>query len=143
MKDYVSIHGITQDLSKLNFSKSKRSYTVNNRGTKKTINRYFNKTFLESTLINGEIIKRNYFLYSESKGSIYCYPCALFGGKSSFSSYGFSNWKKAEEKLCNHESSQKHRSNILTLKQRSVILERIDQQLIRQIEFENNYWKSI
>jgi len=29
LRDYISIHGIAQDLSELNFSKSKRSYTVN------------------------------------------------------------------------------------------------------------------
>ncbi|XP_050064321.1 zinc finger MYM-type protein 1-like [Aphis gossypii] len=29
------------------------------------------------------------------------------------------------------------------MKQRSVILERIDQQLVHQMEFENNYWKNI
>ncbi|KAF0724553.1 zinc finger MYM-type protein 1-like [Aphis craccivora] len=143
LRDYISIHGIAQDLSELNFSKSKRSYTVNIGGTKKIINRYFKKTFLDSTLINGEIIKRNYFFYSESKGATYCYPCVLFGGSKSFSSYGFSNWKKAVEKLSAHKNSQKHRSNILVMKQRGVILERIDQQLVRQMEFETNNWKSI
>lgn len=75
MKDYISIHGIAQDLSQLNISKSKRSYTVNNRGTRKTVHRYFNKKILETTLINGEIIRRMFFLYSEIKGAIYCYPC--------------------------------------------------------------------
>lgn len=143
MKDYISINGISQDLSQTNFLKSKRTYTVNNRGTSKTVHRYFCKKYLESTLVNGEIIKRNFFLYSISKGCTYCYPCALFGSKSSFATCGFSNWKKAEEKLSSHKNSHKHRINISTMKQRSIILERIDQQLIHQMEFENNYWKTI
>lgn len=143
MKDYISINGVSQDLSRINFLKSKRLYTVNNRGVKKEIYRYFNVKYLESTLINGEVIKRNFFLYSASKGSIYCYPCALFGSKASFATCGFSNWKKAEEKLSSHENSQKHRLNISTMKQRGIILERIDQQLLSQLEFENNYWMTI
>lgn len=55
-------------------------------------------------------------MYSENKGSIFCVPCLLFGGISSFATKGFSNWKKVEQRIEEHCNSPKHRSNLLTMK---------------------------
>jgi len=83
--------------------------------------------------------------YSESKGVIYCIPCLLFGNinSPSFSSKGFSNWKRAEELISQHENSLKHRSNILAMKNRGQTHQRIDQQIIQQIENERMYWINV
>lgn len=38
-----------------------------------------------------------------------------------------------------YEKSSKHHIHISTMKQRGIILEKIDQQLTHQMKFENNY----
>jgi len=69
----------------------------------------------------------------------------LFGNLNSpsFVSKGFSNWKRADELISQHENSLKHRSNILAMKNRGQILQRIDQQIIQQIENERIYWINV
>jgi len=66
---------------------------------KKTYYRYFNLRYPQVTLKNGEQLKRDFLMYSESKGVIFCGPCLLFGNKSAFATTGFSNWQKAEERI--------------------------------------------
>lgn len=122
---------------------SKRSYTIVCRGVRKTVNRYLNKGIFETTLINGEKVKRKYLIYSETTGSLYCSACRLFGGKSVFATIGFNNWKKAEHRISTHENSAVHRSNILAMKQRGEVLGRIDHKLIYQVETERQYWKNV
>lgn len=79
-------------------------------------------------------------MYSESKGSIFCVPCLLFGEISSFATKGFSNWKRVEQRIKEHSDSSKHRSNLLTMKNRGMVNNRINQHLIQEIENEKMYW---
>ncbi|XP_060853423.1 zinc finger MYM-type protein 1 isoform X5 [Rhopalosiphum padi] len=143
--EYICINGFSQDLNDLNFTKSKRAYTKLHKKTTKTYYRFCNKNYWNTRLTNGDSIKRNFIAYSESKGVIYCIPCLLFGNinSSSFASKGFSNWKRAEELISQHENSLKHRSNILAMKNRGQTHQRIDQQIIQQIENERMYWINV
>ncbi|XP_015377219.1 PREDICTED: zinc finger MYM-type protein 1-like [Diuraphis noxia] len=143
--EYICINGFSQDLNDLNFTKSKRAYTKLYKKTTKTYYRFCNKNYWNTRLTNGDSIKRNFIAYSESKGVIYCIPCLLFGNihSPSFASKGFSNWKRAEELISLHENSLKHRSNILAMKNRGQTHQRIDQQVIQQIENERIYWINV
>ncbi|KAF0722811.1 zinc finger MYM-type protein 1-like, partial [Aphis craccivora] len=94
-------------------------------------------------LLNGEKVKRNYLVYSESTGSVFCAPCKLFGSTSLFSTVGFSDWKHTEKRITSHENSQTHKTNVLTMKDRGKVAQRIDSALILQIEGEKNYWKNV
>lgn len=107
-KDYISIHGFTQNVEKLNFSKSKRRYQRIVRGKFQDYFRYCTSSLFYSVLSNEEEVKRHFLLYSESTGKLYCVPCRLFNGVSSFSTHGFSDWKKAGVKLSSHENSNHH-----------------------------------
>ncbi|XP_029345826.1 uncharacterized protein LOC100569266 [Acyrthosiphon pisum] len=77
-------------------------------------------------LLNGEKVKRNYLVYSESTGSVFCAPCKFFGSTSVFSTVGFSDWKHAEKRITSHENSQTHKTNVLTMKDRGKVVQRID-----------------
>ncbi|XP_025406135.1 uncharacterized protein LOC112680300 [Sipha flava] len=89
-------------------------------------------------LLNGEKVKRNYFVYSESTGSVFCAPCKLFSSTSVFSKVGFSDWRKELP----HIGILTRKTNVLTMKDRGKVAQRIDSTLISQIEGENNYWKN-
>lgn len=120
-RDYICINCFNQDLSKMNLLKSKISYTRTVKGVKIISYRYFNKNRLQNTIKNGQQVQWQILAYSESKGALFCYPCLLFGCKSSFVTTGFSNWQKAEEKITAHSNSQMHRCNIIKMNQRGVI----------------------
>ncbi|XP_050546619.1 uncharacterized protein LOC126908493 [Daktulosphaira vitifoliae] len=140
--NYVCFHGFTQDLSIINFSKSKRSFLRTVKGIKKTINRSCKISYFQGTLKNGEKFRREFLAYSETKGVLFCYPCLLFSCKSSFGSTGFSLWKKADEKIQEHLNSSTHRSNILKMKLRGVTLNRIDSGRERTTLLDSNFEKS-
>jgi len=127
----------------MNFSKSKRAYIKIQKGVNKTYYRYFNLSYLQVTLKNGEKLKRDFLMYSESKGVIFCCPCLLFGNKSAFATTGFSNWQKAEERILEHTNSSNHRSNIIKMKDRGNTLGRIDNNVVRQIETQRTYWVNV
>lgn len=142
-RDYISTNGFIQDNSNLNIEKSKRIYKNVIRGKPKIHFRYCSKNIFYTKLINGETILRNYLLYSESKGSVFCVPCLLFGAGSVFSTVGFSDWIRADKRISSHENSLVHKNNILTMKNRRSTLERIDTNLIIHHEKETNYWRNV
>ncbi|KAL4105277.1 hypothetical protein QTP88_020530 [Uroleucon formosanum] len=143
--EYICINGFSQELNDSNLTKSKRAYTKVHKGSTKTYYRFCNKNFLNTKLTNGDSFKRNFISCSKSKSVVYCVPCLLFGNinSPSFASKGFSNWKRADELISLHENSLKHCSNILSLKNRGQTLQRIDQQIIQQIENERMYWINV
>nr|XP_047144727.1 zinc finger MYM-type protein 1-like [Hydra vulgaris] len=141
--DYLSINGFNRNLENNNFQKSKRIYTQIIGGVRCTRFRYMSKSIFISTLVNGEKINRTFLIYSESKGSIFCAPCYIFGGTTSFATVGFSDWKKGEEKIKRHENSQHHKLCVMNMKERKEVLNRVDQKLKYQVETEINYWKNV
>lgn len=142
-KDYFSFNGFNQNLRNNDFSKSKRLYTKQIRGVKRSYYRYFSLKFIETKLINNEPFNRTFLVYSNSNGNVFCAPCRLFGSKSVFATVGFSNWKKGEEKISQHENSITHKSCTLKMSQRGSVVERIDKQLILQVETEKIYWERV
>jgi len=73
----------------INFTKSKRTSKNVIRGVLKVHYRYCSSKLFYEILLNGEKVKRNYLVYSESTGSVFCAPCKLFGSTSVFSTLGF------------------------------------------------------
>lgn len=142
-KDYFSFNGFNQNLENNDFSKSKRLSTKRMRGAQRSYYRYFSLKFIKTKLINNEPFNRTFLVYSNSTGNVYCAPCRLFGSKSVFATVGFSNWKKGEEKISQHENSISHKSCVLKMSQRGSVVERIDKQLILQVETEKMYWEKV
>lgn len=93
--------------------------------------------------MNGKSIPRSYISYSKSTKSVFCIPCRLYGGTTSFSTTGFCNWWKGEEKLLQHENSKSHKNCVLNLKLRGNVLGRIDSQMVIQLDTEVKYWKDV
>jgi len=50
IQDYLSIHGFSQNVSSMSFSKSKRPYVKSQKGINKIYYRYFNLSYLQVTL---------------------------------------------------------------------------------------------
>ncbi|XP_029348364.1 uncharacterized protein LOC100568629 [Acyrthosiphon pisum] len=120
--DYLSINGFNQNLENNNFHKSKRTY---------------------NRIIGGVRHTRFRYLSKKSKGSIFCAPCYLFGGTTSFATVGLSDWKKGEEKIKHHENSKNHKLCVIKMKERGEVLNQIDQKLKYRVEMEKSYWKNV
>lgn len=101
------------------------------------------KSVFVSTLVNGEKINQKFLVYSESIGSLFCASCYLFGSTTSFSTVGFSDWKKGELKIKCHENSKNHKLCVIKMKERGEVLNQIDMKLKYQVETEVNYWKNV
>jgi len=90
-------------------------------------------------VINGEKIRRDYLVYSQSTGIIFCISCKLFGANSAFATTGYSDWKRAGNRIASHEQSLAHISNVFTMKFRGTLTNNIDSGLLSQINDEVNY----
>lgn len=121
----------------LDFSSSKVSY--------KTQNRYATPAIFYRNLLGGRKEKRNWLLYSNSIGKVYCCPCKLFE-KIAISNpivIGFNDWKHADL-IAPHENSAQHQeytklyANRLN-SQREYFKNVCLVELINNI----NYWKKI
>ncbi|KAL4089691.1 hypothetical protein QTP88_024681 [Uroleucon formosanum] len=124
------------------FSQSKRIYKSVHRGSFRNINRYVNKSFFETVLVNGKKCPRKYLVYSQSKGSVFCVPCYLFNNTSAFSKNGFSDWKRPKS-IDKHENSLSHKTCVVKMKNRSSELNNFNEVLTFQLETEKIYWKNV
>lgn len=80
---------------------------------------------------NKEKTKKDWLIYSPSKGVVYCYVCKLFSSsRQSLCEEGFGNWKNISERLSEHESSKTHRDVVCTLSLRSILYVRFDFQFV-------------
>ncbi|XP_060846161.1 zinc finger MYM-type protein 1-like [Rhopalosiphum padi] len=79
------------------------------------------------------------------KGCVFCGPCLLFDrdNYSQFSKDGFNDWKNAESRVSQHENSTKHKSNLITLKERANTLGTINVSLTKQLDEHINYWENV
>ena len=93
----------------------------------------------------GEKQLRQFLVYSESRGSVFCIPCFLLNGTSQFAkrSEGFNDWKNGQSRLTAHENSVEHRKCVLYLRARGQIAGRIDNELASQLETEIKYWRDL
>lgn len=133
-RDYLIKNGINQN-NDADFSQSSRRYG----GTQ----RFCSKKLFQRVLVNGEIINREYLVYSPSQGSLFCAPCKLFGGTSQFATSGFNDWSHAGIRVAEHENSASHRDCLLKLKSRGNEMNRIDKRLLSQHEHEVTYWRNV
>ncbi|KAG5898296.1 hypothetical protein JTB14_008639 [Gonioctena quinquepunctata] len=95
---------------------------------------------------NNEVEERNWLVYSESKGSVFCGPCLAFGSienRTQFDEQGFNDWKNSEIRVALHENSLNHKSCILALRARGMIHGNIQSSLTAQLNEEISYWKNI
>ncbi|XP_050059838.1 uncharacterized protein LOC114132255 [Aphis gossypii] len=141
-RDYICRNGFSQNIN-ADFTHSKKEYLiVHKSGGHRTFNRYLNKDWFKTVLVNGETCQRDYLSYSETNGSMYCIPCYLFENQTVYSKKGFSNWKYPE-KLKKHENSEGHKICVYKMKQRATDLGRIDTTITRQLKIETNYWINV
>lgn len=72
--------------------------------------RHFFKIHFQRVMLNGEIYKRRWLVYSQSTDKIYCFCCKLFCQirNSNLSKEGFNDWKYLSERFKSHEISPDH-----------------------------------
>ncbi|XP_057663115.1 zinc finger MYM-type protein 5-like [Diorhabda carinulata] len=136
-RDFITINGLPQT----NVTDFKNSRNVYNDKT-----RFCSKSLLQRTLKNGEIQHREWLIYSESKGSVFCALCLLFGKSgevNAFTGEGFRDWKNSKTRIEAHENSDFHKTNISHFKARAAIQGRVDQRLMMQLDEEILYWKKV
>lgn len=95
--------------------------------------------------VNGETYKREWLLYSQTTGSLYCFVCKLFSNKSTaptrFAAGGFSDWRNVIA-IEQHENSLAHKDFMLTYLSRRQGLG-ITKNLESQIKEERKYWQNV
>lgn len=120
-----------------NFDASIRQY--------KNQNRLLSSKVFSRILANGEKCMRNWLIYSESTGNVFCYVCKLFNknNTSKFVNGGFSNWKKAEEKIGGHENSAEHKKCMLIWLTYVHEKSHINNYMAKQLQVEIKYWTEV
>lgn len=115
----------------------------------KSKKRRFSKSLFNCRLVNGENVRRDWLLYSPSKGAVYCFLCRLFGvnDKNGHSKLGcadgFNDWKHANERIADHEGSESHCKCMLVWISRTAEQGKIHNELKRQYETESQYWSEV
>ena len=131
---YYAVHISSQNLD-ADFSKSGRQF-----GDKK---RFVQKEYFSRHLKNGEIVTRDWLIYSPSKGRVFCYVCKLFSNDqpSQFIT-GFDDWKNDIVRISSHEHSKDHFCPVSN-KSKYLKDNRIDKELenVRQKAF--SYWSEV
>ena len=74
--------------------------------------RYAKKNYFHRHLANGEIVKRDWSIYSPSTGKVYCYMCQLFSKDDNQITTGFNDWKNATARIASHEQSKNHLQSV-------------------------------
>ncbi|KAK5647971.1 hypothetical protein RI129_002863 [Pyrocoelia pectoralis] len=96
---------------------------------------------------NGELVLRNWLVYSETKNVIYCFCCKIFNvGASNLSKDGYNNWKHVGDALKSHETSKNHlesNKSWFELSQRLKLSQTIDTEAQRFTNSEINHWNSV
>ena len=132
--EYILENRLNQKTN-ISFTNSKRTYDDG-------IHRYLKKkTFLQN-LTNGETIKRNWMLYSETTGMAYCSVCKLFADCETHFTSGFNNWKHIN-RLHKHENSESHRNASLSAASFKTKNARMDYSFLVQIDEEKVYWIAV
>ncbi|XP_046435967.1 uncharacterized protein LOC124187823 [Neodiprion fabricii] len=101
------------------------------------------------TLKNGEKMERSWSIYSETKDSVYCFCCKLFGLRNiptQLQSTGFRSWRHLQDSLSSHEKSKMHIECMTDWKELKVRLDcrkTIDDENQNLIQREETYWKQV
>ena len=96
-------------------------------------------------LPNGEKWERNWLMFSEVTGNIFCYACKLFTSNQNnpFVDEEFSNWNKTEDSSCSHENSNECKQCTMEWLDYMIKDARIDKKVIDLMETEEKYWTEI
>ena len=93
---------------------------------------------------NGDIIRRSWLCFSPANGRVYCFVCKLFSTvRTQFTYGGFCDWKHANTRLMDHETSKEHLNAVVNFARRSKEVGRIDHELVQQAENTINYWRNV
>ncbi|KAL4149652.1 hypothetical protein QTP88_003544 [Uroleucon formosanum] len=115
----------------------------------KEVNRRFSTNFYYRKLPNGEIVDRNWLVYSISKDYVFCFCCKLFSLSvyGSLSGIGTNDWSHLGTKLIEHERSLTHfrcTEKWFDLKIRIQKMTTIDRTNLEIIEKEKNpHWRNV
>jgi len=95
-------------------------------------------------MYNSDIITRKWLIYSETVGTVFCFPCKLFPFdsklKSSFSKSGFNDWKHADDLVSSHENSIEHKNAVSSWLICQNDNFRVDKSLLNHMRTETTYW---
>lgn len=115
--------------------------------------RHFSQKWIFKVLPNGERVKRQWLLYSQSKDALFCFPCLLFSkddkkDRSAFCNIeeGFSDWKHLNPSILNHERSIPHRNSYVAWKELEIGLKTsrsVDAEHQKSIQAEAEKWRSV
>lgn len=93
---------------------------------------------------NNELVPRDWLIFSPSTNAVFCYVCKLFGtSEQSLCKSGFSDWRNINQRLTEHENSYVHRESVGSYSKRCNASERIDKQMLTELENECKYWKNV
>ncbi|KAG8451639.1 hypothetical protein GDO86_003726 [Hymenochirus boettgeri] len=134
LREYISQNIIKNTCT--NFSASRRM----NAG----VTRYLSPDLFLRKRKDDKAVPRDWLIYSESTGNVFCVPCKLYGPSSyALTSSGFSDWKNANARIMEHENSIEHRASVFKFMQRAKSSCRIDHALVTQAANEQKYWREV
>lgn len=110
--------------------------------------RRFSEYHYNKILVNGEKLDRRWMIYSQTKDSVYCFPCRIFGLQNTKigSREGLCDWRHLGDYLKSHESSQQHKDFMLkwvNLENGLKSCSTVDALTQSQIEQERQRWRDI
>lgn len=118
----------------------------------------FPMSVFKKIMNNGEVIERNWLVWSQQTSALFCFLCCLFKdpisnehGGDQTSKFVYkemdNSWKKAYEKVKSHKCNVKHLQNYIKWEQLLNTLNRnnsaISEALLQQIREEENKWRKI
>jgi len=110
--------------------------------------RRFNPTLYDKRLDNGDVIKRNWLVYSKCKDRTFCFCCKLFDSNSTsnLSKDGINDWRHIGERLKSHEITIAHYTSLqswIELKQRISEVNTIDKLHLIKLNAEKQHWHDV
>ena len=119
------------------------------KGPRDRYSRRFSALFYNRKLPNGEYCDRDWLVYSEDLGRVFCFACKLFTKgyrKGQLANEGYNDWTHLGTRLKEHETSADHVLNMTTwyeLRSRLQKDQTIDKAAQRQLEKEKDHWRKV
>ncbi|XP_011877053.1 PREDICTED: zinc finger MYM-type protein 5-like, partial [Vollenhovia emeryi] len=110
--------------------------------------RKFSPSHYCKVLSNGEIVERNWLIYSVTTDAVFCFCCILFDNSSShdWSKKGYSDWRNLVRALTMHEKSANHRNSFRQWKEFDTRLKKnqtIDAEYHKVMDLEIQHWRGV
>ena len=109
------------------------------------MNRFLYPSAFTYVLPNGEVVTRDWQVYSPSKTTVFCFQCILFSSDRSIKlgTLGDNDWNNINQTLKVYETNAKHIDSITTLADRSCAAGGIEEKLHKTMCEQRNYWKNV